>query len=141
MSTIPDGHSLLPIRPLLQPPPCLEILRSNIDPQLFQRLGAQVAVIRPLCLGVRIIALRVGLHPIERQPHDLREELADLVLGVAVFGGELQDGRQTTFILGFKVLGRDVYRGEHAGVSSWQKGVHCETRSYLDRPSRHPQYS
>lgn len=50
-----------------------------------------MAVIWSLYASFGIIALRVRDHSIQGGTHDLSKELADLVLGVLVFGGELQD--------------------------------------------------
>lgn len=74
----------LPIRPHLEPPPAHKVLRRNIYPQVVQRLRRQVAVVRPLHARVGIVALGVALHALQGQAHDLRKQLADLVLGVPV---------------------------------------------------------
>jgi hypothetical protein len=80
---------LLPIRSHLPPPPAHEILRRYVDAQLLQRSRRQVTIVRSLHAGVGIVALGIRLHTFERQAHDLREQLADLVLGEPVLGREL----------------------------------------------------
>lgn len=78
--------TLFPICPHLTPPPAREIHGSNIDAQILQCLCREVAIIRSLNTGVRVIPLRVRYHAIQRQAHNLRKELAHLIFRVFVFG-------------------------------------------------------
>jgi hypothetical protein len=48
-----------------------------------------MAIIRSLHTSLRIIALSIRLHTIQRQAHNLRKQLADLVFRELVFGREL----------------------------------------------------
>jgi len=57
-----------------------------MDAQLLQRSRRQVAIIRPLHVRVGIVTLLIRFHALERETHDLRKQLADLVLGVLVLG-------------------------------------------------------
>lgn len=75
----------------MPPPPADKIHRRDVDAQVPQGARAEVGVVGPLDGGPRLVALRVGLDPGYRQAHDLRQELADLVLGELVLGRELQD--------------------------------------------------
>ena len=75
-------------------PPIFKILRRHVNAHELELLGVEVAVVRPLYRGAGVVALLVGREAVDRQTHDLREDLADLVLGVAVLRGELQDCRQ-----------------------------------------------
>lgn len=85
---------LLSEGPHLPPPPAGEVLGRDVDAEVFQRLGAQMAVVRPLHGRTRIVALRVGLDAVDAQAHDVAKELADLVLGELVLARELQDAGQ-----------------------------------------------
>lgn len=69
----------------LTSPPAVEILGRNIDTDVLQGLGAQVAVIWPLHTGVRIVALGIRLDAIDVETHDFSEDLAYLIFGVLVF--------------------------------------------------------
>lgn len=80
---------LFSVRPHLAPPPAHKVLRRDIDAKFLQRPRRQVAIIGPLHARAGIVALRIRLHAFERQAHDLREKLTDLVLGVFVFRREL----------------------------------------------------
>lgn len=76
---------LLAKRANLAPPPALEVARRNIDPQVPQRLCAQVTVVWALDTGIWIIPLSVGLDTLRRQAHNFSEQLDDLVLCHAIF--------------------------------------------------------
>jgi hypothetical protein len=48
-----------------------------------------MAIIWTLHSSLRIVTLSVSHHAIQRQPHDFRKQLTDLVFRESVFGGEL----------------------------------------------------
>jgi len=81
----------MPHSPGLSPPPAREVHRVHRNPQLLQSLSRQVAIVGALDGSIRVVALGVGGHPRKGQAENRGEERADLVLGEAVFGGELED--------------------------------------------------
>ncbi len=82
-------HASLPKRPRLPPPPSLKVHCRSINPQILQRLTRKMAIIWTLHSSLRIVTLSVSHHAIQRQPHDFRKQLTDLVFRESVFGGEL----------------------------------------------------
>ena len=60
---------------------------------------------RSLHLGIRFVSLRLSKHPVQRQTHNLREQLADLILGEPVFGGEVQRCGQMGLVVVGEVFG------------------------------------
>jgi len=96
----PHGLStLFPIRPHFPPPPTLEVHRSRIDTQLFQRPTRKMAVIRPLDASIWIITFCIRNHPIQRRPHNLRKQLTNLKFREFVLGRELQGLRKARLVL------------------------------------------
>ena len=57
-----------------------------------------MAVIWPLHGSLRTITLSTSHHAIQRQPHNLCKQLADLVFRELDFGGELQDCKKGFWI-------------------------------------------
>lgn len=75
---------LFPESPHLSTPPAGEIVCPDLDADIFQRLGAQVAVVWPLYTGIWIVSLGIRLNVLNTEAHDLAKKLADFVFGELV---------------------------------------------------------
>jgi hypothetical protein len=75
-----NANHLMAERPTFAPPPTRERLCRNIDANVLQRLGTEMAIVWPLDARRGVIPSGVGLESVDREPHDLRKELADLIL-------------------------------------------------------------
>jgi len=94
----------------LASPPSLEIVGRNVNPQVFECLGAQVTIVRPLYAGIRVIPHAIGLNSRRREAHDLPKYLAYLVLGELVLTRELEDLGQRASVFCLEILSRNVWR-------------------------------
>lgn len=57
--------------PKLPSPPSHEILGRHVNAQVFQCLGTEVTIVRPLDTCIRVVPFRVGLDPVDGQSVDL----------------------------------------------------------------------
>lgn len=106
----PPPPDLLAKRAHLSPPPVREVHRRDIDPQILEGLGAEMAIIWSLHTCIGIIAFSVRRDARRRHAHDLSEALANLILSHLVLTGELQDPRESLSIICLKVLVRHIFR-------------------------------
>lgn len=86
-------HPLLAKRPHLPSPPTNEIRGRDVDPEVLERLCAQVAIEGSLHARIGVVPFRVGLDLGDREAHDLPKLLADLILGHLILAGELENLR------------------------------------------------
>ena len=86
--------SLFPESPNPPPPPGSKVHRGHADPQVTEGSSTEVAVIRALHTGIRIISPGIRLNSIYREPHDLPKYLADFILGKLFITGELKNARE-----------------------------------------------
>ena len=69
----------------ISPPPSDEALCRDVDPQILERLGTQMAIVRTLNTSVGVVAFGIGLNTLGRDAHDFGKSLTHFVLGVLVF--------------------------------------------------------
>ena len=128
--------------PDLPSPESRKVLGPYVDAQVLQRPRAEVAVVGPLDAGCGIAAGGVGLDAVDPDAQDVPEQLADLVFGVLVLAGELENSRERRRIRGLRVPDRNVWECQvqvrMATTTAMTTTTTTKKAAYRGTPGRRP---